>query len=91
MFRGARVTRRLRFVIGFTLVFGPLALAEQRGVLDDPAGYVNLLAEKRVDAPIVATVEWNKNAHPINWVYSRRGATTHSPFPKFARSARLPF
>lgn len=75
MFKSARARGRLRSVVGFTLAFGPLALAEQRGVIDDPAGYVNLLAEKSVDALIVATVEWNKNAHPINWVYSRRGAT----------------
>ncbi len=57
MFKSARDRGPLHFVVGFSLVMTQLALGEQRGVIDDPAGFVDLRAEKSADLPVVATIK----------------------------------
>jgi hypothetical protein len=44
-------------LFGFWLSIAPFGLAQQRGVLDDPDGYVNLRADTRPDAPVIAKVK----------------------------------
>jgi hypothetical protein len=47
------------------LVFAPLAQAQRVGVIDDPAGSVNVRAEKSADAAVIATV---KTGEPFTFV-----------------------
>lgn len=39
------------------LIFAPLAQAQRAGVINDPDGFVNVRAEKSVDAAVIATVK----------------------------------
>ena len=57
MFKSASGRGTLYFVVGFSLVITQFALGEQRGVIDDPAGFVNLRAEKSADPPVIATIK----------------------------------
>jgi len=43
--------------IGLWLLLASLIFAQQRGVIDDSDGYVNMRSEKRMDAPVIATVK----------------------------------
>ena len=47
----------LCLVIGCAFVFAQLAMAERAGVIDDPAGSVDVRAEKSADAAVIATVK----------------------------------
>jgi hypothetical protein len=49
--------KTIHCVLAFTLGFAQLALAERRGVIDDPEGSVNVRADKSAGAPVIATVE----------------------------------
>ena len=46
------------------LVFAPLAQAQRAGVIDDPAGSVDVRAEKNADAAVIATV---KTGEPLTF------------------------
>jgi hypothetical protein len=39
------------------LPFAPLAEAQRAGVISDPDGFVDVLAEKNADAAVIATVK----------------------------------
>src|SRR4030095_2716778 len=47
----------LHFVIAFTFVIAELGQAQRAGVIDNPTGSVDLLAEKSADAAVIATVK----------------------------------
>jgi Bacterial SH3 domain len=53
----ARDRSTLYLVFACVLVFAQLAMAERRGVIDDPDGFVNVRAEKTADAAVIATVK----------------------------------
>jgi Bacterial SH3 domain len=57
MFSRPRGGSTLCLVIGCAFVFAQLAVAERRGVIDDPDGFVNVRAEKSADAAVIATVK----------------------------------
>ncbi len=55
----------LRLVAGSMFLVAQLAVGEQRGVVDDPAGSVELRAGKSADAEVVATI---KAGEPFSFV-----------------------
>jgi hypothetical protein len=55
---GGRIEQIVRFVfLGLTLALAQLAQAGQRGVINDPDGYVNLREGKSVEAAVIATAK----------------------------------
>src|SRR5262245_44541916 len=53
------------------LAIAAFGLAQDRGVIDDPDGYVNVRSKPDLDAPIVTTV---KNNQPFEFESEKEGA-----------------
>ncbi len=45
------------YALALWLLIASFALAKESGVIDDPSGYVNVLADKQPDAAIIANVK----------------------------------
>ena len=57
---------RVAVSICLSVSLGAAAIAEHRGVINDPDGYVNVRDDKRLDAPVIATV---KSGEPFSFEF----------------------
>ena len=61
----------MKLALCVSLGLNALALAQDRGVIDDPDGYVNVRSKPSIEAPVVATV---KNNQPFEFEAEKEGA-----------------
>jgi hypothetical protein len=61
----------MKLALCVCLGFTAIAVAQDRGIIDDPDGYVNVRSKPSLDAPVVATV---KNNQPFEFESEKDGA-----------------
>jgi hypothetical protein len=62
--------RTMKLALSVCLGLAPLVVAQDRGVIHDPDGYVNVRSKPSLDAPVVATV---KNNQPFEFESEKEG------------------